>query len=174
MRAFVRRGAVVVSALALVSSMGMAGAQAGEVKKGKLKICFENATALSALELDAVADGPKHREEGLLSGDCEKWKVKIGQYKITLDDSDEFFDTAFDGVFDEEALEFRFDACGEGLEPEFSAEVTRNGEDYDAFSFGSFRGGGEFPITTNVDNKKKTQVDFRLRCVVTEEDNFPA
>ncbi len=114
------------ASVALLTVLAPASAEAAsKSKRGDLKVFFENTTALQALELDAVADGPSHREKSLDNGECKKWDVRKGQYKITLDDADEFFDAAFAGQFVQEPeFDFVSDACGADARPDFSVEVA--------------------------------------------------
>lgn len=153
MRRSLRAGAVVAASAMALGVCMPASAEAASTR-GKLKVCFENDTLADDAVLDAVADGPSARSKTLESDKCKTWKVRTGQYRVTMDNQNEFFRQFFN-------LEFRSALCPDGQSLNFRSEVKRNGDDYDA---------GGLDLVTNVQKDRKTRVKFIAEC--SDEENF--
>ncbi len=120
-------------------------AQARTAKE--LNVCWVNRAPGSWLDLEIVADGPSFRTASLDAGDCIAWDVQPGQYKLTVEDVEEF----------RAAMAA---ACGRARTPSLALNVKRQQDLYKA-GLREIRHGG---LITHVRKDRRTTVTAILSC----------
>ena len=113
----------------------------------ELNLCWVNKAVRDGLDLEVVADGPSFKTASLDDGDCIAWDVQPGQYKITVEDVDEF----------RSAMQA---ACGRGRTPSLGLTVKRQQDRYKS-GLREIRNGG---LITNVRKDRRTTVTVALSC----------
>ena len=113
----------------------------------ELNVCWVNDAPGEWLDLEIVADGPSFKTASLDDGDCLAWNVRPGQYKLTVEDVEEFRDAMSA-------------ACGKGQTPELKITVKRQQDLYKA-RFRDIRNGG---LITHVRKDRRTTVTAVLHC----------
>lgn len=139
--------AAVASSVALLTFGAPTASQAYTQKE--LNLCWSNASQTPSQDLEVVADGPSYKTFSLDTGSCMAWDVKPGQYKITLEDVDEFMQG------------FNASCPGPGS-PSLKITVKRQNTGYKAYPLAALLNGS---ITTNVKKDRRTTVSAYLRCV---------
>lgn len=146
---FAKSAAAVVVSSGLVA--GFTAMPAEAFTKKELKICWFNNTG-DPVDARFVADGPSYRRVGLPSGLCKNWDVRPGQYKITLEDPEDFL------------ADISAATCDPGFDETFLIRVKRAGQQYRNYPFHTFVHGD---IVTNVKKNRATTVAIQLKCVPT-------
>jgi len=134
-----------VACAAVLMVVNATSAQAHTEKE--LNVCWVNQAPGEWLDLEIVADGPSFRTASLDSGECRAWNVRPGQYKLTVEDVEEFRD----------AMRA---ACGRGRAPALTITVKRQQDVYKA-GFRDLRNGG---LITHVRKDRRTTVTAVLTC----------
>ncbi|MBA3745220.1 hypothetical protein [Sporichthya sp.] len=119
----------------------------------ELNVCWVNKAPGEWLDLEVVVDGPSFKTASLDNGDCMAWDVRPGQYKLTLEDLDEF----------QAAMQA---ACGRGLERRLTIFLKRQQDTYKT-DFRVLRDGG---VLTNIRKDRRTTVTFVLKCVPMKDN----
>jgi hypothetical protein len=134
----------------------------------ELTICYTNTVPNLIQDLEVVADGPSYKTTTLDAGDCVSWDVRPGQYKLTVEDVQEFFDGAITGG----------SYCDHGYEDngiskpyeDLEIVIRRMGaETYKAFPYAAIANG---EVRTNVKKNRSTTATVRLFCT-DDDDHFP-
>lgn len=144
--------AAVVSSVALLSVGAPTAAHAYTQKE--LSLCWVNETVDKVQDLELVADGPSYKTASLDAGECARFDVRPGQYKITVEDIEEFVD----------ALQDSQTNCAAGADPRFRIYITRMSNTYKAFTTAALLNGH---VITNVKKDRSTTVTAALECVET-------
>jgi hypothetical protein len=148
------RRSAVYAAAGLAGSMVIAGAvvafPSSAYTAKELNMCWVNHSKDSSIDLEAVADGPSYKTTTLDSGQCRQYDVRAGQYKITVEDVQEFLD-------DINAAS----TCPGAPSPKITITVKRMNEGYRAFPLAAFLNGS---ITTNVKKDRRTSITALLNC----------
>lgn len=142
-----RTYATVAVAGSLALGAGVLAAPSSAYTKKELNVCWAN-TAKGVLDLEFVADGPSYKTFSLDHGDCSAWDVRPGQYKLTVEDVDEFVS----GMAAE---------CGV-KSPSLKIRVKRMNDAYKAYPLAALLNGS---ITTNVKKDRRTSVLVHFKCV---------
>lgn len=147
----VRPAIMGIAAASLIA--GFPAVSGAETQK-ELNVCWVNKGRDGGVQdLEVVADGPSYRTASLDTGDCVAWDVRPGQYKLTLEDVDEFLDAADRN-------------CGSGWDRQVLIKIRRQQEVYKIHGAQALKNGS---VTTTVRNERRTTVSVVLTCV--EEDN---
>lgn len=152
MRKSAYSAAAVVSSVALLTVGAPTVAHAYTQKE--LSICWVNETIDKVQDLELVADGPSYKTASLDAGECARFDVRPGQYKITLEDVEEFVD----------ALRDSQQNCAAGEDPRFRIYIKRMNDTYKAFTTAALLNG---QVTTNVKKNRSTTVTAALECIET-------
>lgn len=139
------RSAALAACLAFSSVAGAPTADARTQKE--LNVCWVNGAPGEWLDLEVVVDGPSFRTASLDHGDCIAWDVAPGQYKLTVEDVEEF----------RAAMRA---ACAKPRIPSLKISVKRQQEVYRTGGR-ELRNGG---LVTNVRKDRRTTVLIELRC----------
>ena len=141
------------SAAAVLTAVALLGLGVPTVAEARtaeeLNVCWVNKAPGAWLDLEVVADGPSFKTASLDRGDCLAWDVQPGQYKLTLEDLDEF----------QNAMAA---ACGRGLERRLKIFIKRQKDTYTT-DFRALRDNGGLQTTIRKD--RRTTVTFVLTCV---------
>ncbi len=113
----------------------------------ELNVCWVNQAPGEWLDLEIVADGPSFKTASLDHGDCMAWDVRPGQYKLTVEDVEEF----------RAAMQA---ACGRGRTPALKITIKRQQDLYKA-GLRDIRNGG---LITHVRKDRRTTVAAVLTC----------
>jgi hypothetical protein len=143
------------SAAAVVSSVALLTVGAPTVSQAytqkELSICYVNQTVDQLQDLEIVADGPSYKSASLDAGECARFDVRPGQYKMTLEDVDEFVD----------ALPASFNNCEGDDQGRFRIYIKRMNDTYRAFTLAALLNG---EVTTNVKKNRSTTVTAAIEC----------
>ena len=148
--------AAVFSSAALVVVGAPTASQAFTQKE--LSVCYTNETPNTVQDLEFVADGPSYKTTTLDSGDCTAWDVRPGQYKITVEDVEEFLQGLEDNdqcdTYEENGIDKHY--------VNMEIAISRmGGEDYRAFPYAAVANG---EVTTNVKKDRSTAILMRVFC----------
>lgn len=113
----------------------------------ELNVCWVNSAPGKWLDLEVVADGPSFKTASLDHRDCVAWDVQPGQYKLTVEDVEEF----------RAAMRA---ACRAPRTPSLKISVKRQQEVYRTGGR-ELRNGG---LVTHVRKDRRTTVSIELRC----------
>jgi len=149
MRKSAYSAAAVLSSVALLSVGAPTVAQA--YTKKELSLCWFNQTIDKVQDLELVADGPSYKTVSLDAGECARFDVRPGQYKITVEDVEEFT----------QALQASFTNCASGTAPRFRIYIKRMNSTYKAFTTAALLNGH---VTTHVKKNRSTTVTAALEC----------
>jgi hypothetical protein len=139
--------AAITASIALL--LGVAPAADARTAK-ELNICWVNKAPDGVLDLEIVVDGPSYKTWSLDNGDCAAWDVRPGQYKITVEDVDQFRAAMKASCPDKKKV------------PSLKFTIKRQQELYRT-NFRELRNNGGF--TTNVRKDRRTSVTAILTCV---------
>ncbi|MBA3745221.1 hypothetical protein [Sporichthya sp.] len=153
-----------ISAAAVLSSVALLSVGAPTVSQAatsftqrELTVCWNNETPSADnpnfnMDLEAVADGPSYKSFSLDNGECVRWDVRPGQYKMTVEDMDEFLDDITDAL----------DSCAADEDDRFQIRIKRMGDTYKAFNVAALLNG---EVTTNVKKDRSTSISVNAYCV---------
>lgn len=163
-KSFYPAGAVVAS-VALLAVGAPTAAQADTQKE--LNVCWTN-NATGKMDLEAVADGPSYKTVSLDTGECQQWDVRPGQYKMAVDDTEDFLR----GIQAECAKygQTHHEDGGAGdplVYPDLTIKIKRMGHSYKAYTLAALLHG---EVTTNVKKDRRTLVSFVLNCSASAPD----
>jgi len=116
----------------------------------ELNVCWVNHSKDKSLDLEAVADGPSYKSTTLDTGECQQWDVRPGQYKMTVEDVDEFIDDINAPA-----------TCPGPSSPKLTFTIKRMHDSYRAFPVAALLNGS---ITTNVKKDRRTSITALLNC----------
>jgi hypothetical protein len=130
--------------------LGVCTAPAHARTAKELNVCWVNKAPGGVQDLEIVADGPSYRTASLDAGDCLAWDVRPGQYKVTVEDVQEFRDALHQ-------------SCPKRTkrEPRLTITIKRQHDLYKAYGPAVFANGG---FTTNVRKDRRTTVTVILSC----------
>ena len=149
MRKSAYSAAAVVSSVALLS-VGVPTAAEAYTQK-ELSICYVNQTVDKVQDIEIVADGPSYKSASLDAGECARFDVRPGQYKMTLEDVDEFTD----------ALPASINNCPGDDNGRFRIYVKRMNDTYKAFTLAAFING---QVITHVKKNRSTTITAAIEC----------
>lgn len=153
-----------ISAAAVLSSVALLSVGAPTVSQAassytekELTVCWINDTPSAHIpsenmDLEVVADGPSFKTASLDNGDCVSWDVRPGQYKMTVEDMDEFLGDIGEVL----------DSCVGDDEDRFQIRISRMGDKYKAFNQAAFLNG---QVTTHVKKNRSTWIEAHAYCV---------
>lgn len=118
----------------------------------ELNICWVNKAPGGVLDLEVVVDGPSYKTASLDDGDCIDWDVRPGQYKVTVEDVDQFRDA------------MKASCPKKGQTYSLKIMIKRQQELYKT-SFREIRDNGG--LITNVRKDRRTSVTAVLTCITT-------
>ncbi|HVE25593.1 MAG TPA: hypothetical protein VNC22_09325 [Sporichthya sp.] len=157
-KSFYSAGAVVASVALL--AVGAPTASQAQTQK-ELNVCWTN-NATGKMDLEAVADGPSYKTMSLDSGECQQWDVRPGQYKLTVDDTEDFLSD-----IQAECAKYgqnHHEDGGDGdplMYPDLTIKIKRMGQSYKAYTLAMLLNG---EVTTNVKKDRRTLVSAILDC----------
>lgn len=134
-------------AACLAFSSVVAAPNADARTRKELNVCWVNGAPGEWLDLEVVVDGPSFKTASLDHGDCVAWDVQPGQYKLTVEDVEEF----------RAAMRA---ACAKPRTPSLRISVKRQQEEYRTGGR-ELRNGG---LVTHVRKDRRTTVLIELRC----------
>ncbi len=147
-----------ISAAAVLSSVALLSVGAPTVSQAatsftqkELTICYVNQTVDQLQDLEVVADGPSYKTASLDAGDCFRYDVRPGQYKMTVEDVEEFTD----------ALPASFADCEGDDVGRFRIYIKRMNDSYKAFTVAALLNG---QVTTNVKKNRSTTITAAIEC----------
>lgn len=149
MRKSAYSAAAVLSSVALLTVGAPTMSQAYTQKE--LSLCYANETVDKAQDLEIVADGPSFKTASLDAGNCARFDVQPGQYKVTLEDVGEFV----------ESLQASFDNCKGDDQGRFRIYIKRMNDTYKAYNVAALING---QVTTNVKKNRSTTVLASIEC----------
>lgn len=173
MRKSLYTAAVLAASTALLAGVTAVPAEARTGKE--IKLCWLAPSNDPSNILKVVLDGPTSRSKPLANGECKSWKVKPGQYKVSVPGFEALFDKFYpsnnDGSEDFFAARDAARAAICGTPPvgeswdymDTSAYVKRFKNDY----YVSYNDANyEHYFTTTVQKKRQTKINFRVHCYV--------
>jgi hypothetical protein len=149
MRKSAYSAAAVLSSVALLTVGAPTTSQAYTQKE--LSICYVNETVDQVQDIEIVADGPSFKTASLDAGECARYDVRPGQYKMTLEDIEEFTD----------ALPTSINHCAGDDQGRFRIYVKRMNDTYKAFTLSALLNG---QVTTHVKKNRSTTVTAAIEC----------
>ena len=149
MRKSAYSAAAVVSSVALLTVGAPTASQAYTQKE--LSLCYVNQTVNKTQDLEIVADGPSYKAASLDAGECARFDVRPGQYKITLEDVEEFMD----------ALPASYNNCAGTDNGRFRIYIKRMNNTYKPFTAAALVSG---QVTTNVKKNRSTTILAAIEC----------
>lgn len=149
MRKSAYSAAAVLSSVALLTVGAPTMSQAYTQKE--LSICYVNESVDKVQDIEIVADGPSYKTAALDAGDCARYDVQPGQYKMTLEDVEEFTD----------ALPASINNCPGDDQGRFRIYIKRMNDTYKAFTLAALLNG---QVTTNVKKNRSTTVTAAIEC----------
>jgi hypothetical protein len=146
------RRSAVVAAAGLAGSLVVGGAvvafPSSAFTSKELNVCWVNHSKDQSLDLEVVADGPSYKTTTLDRGECVQWDVRAGQYKMTVEDVQEFLD--------------HIKAACPAQKPKLTFSIKRMKESYRAYPEAALANGS---ITTTVKKDRRTSITALLNCV---------
>lgn len=156
MRKSALSAAAVVSSVALLVVGAPTASQAFTQKE--LTLCYTNSIPSSTQDLEVVADGPSYKTTTLDAGDCASWDVRPGQYKLTVEDVEEFLDGFYDNA---SCNGYEVNGISKPY-PNMEIVIRRMaGETYKAFPYAAIANG---EVSTNVKKNRSTSATVNVSC----------
>lgn len=149
MRKSAYSAAAVLSSVALLTVGAPTTSQAYTQKE--LSLCYVNETVDKIQDVEMVADGPSFKTGVLDAGECLRFDVRPGQYKITLEDVAEFLD----------AYKASVDNCKGTDQGRLRIYIKRMNQTYKAYSTAALING---QVTTHVKKDRSTTVTLAIEC----------